>query len=95
MPQKSSHHPTSELQCIARPAHQVWQFNGSCLPFKQEEAAATQAGVDIETVKGLRGVVAAQDFEKGQILASVPYNCTIELAFPEKALASVTAPVFL
>ena len=41
-----------------------------------------QVGLDIGAVnaKGLRGALAARDFDEGQIVAAVPYNCTIDLA---------------
>ena len=43
--------------------------------------ASGQVGLDVATVNndGLRGIVAARDFEEGEILAAVPYNCSFEL----------------
>ncbi len=39
---------------------------------------------------GLRGTVAARDYEEGEIIAAVPYNCSVELVHGKSA---VTGPV--
>ncbi|BDA45092.1 hypothetical protein COCOBI_06-5720 [Coccomyxa sp. Obi] len=50
-----------------------------------------QVGLELATVNedGLRGTVAARDFVEGDIVAAVPYNCSVELV-PRKS--SVTGP---
>lgn len=40
-----------------------------------------QVGLEVAVVNedGLRGTVAARDFMEGDIVAAVPYNCSLEL----------------
>ena len=51
-----------------------------------------QAGLEVAIVNegGLRGTVAARDYEEGDHVAAVPYNCSVEL-LPGKS--AVTGPV--
>ncbi len=51
-----------------------------------------QLGVESGAVNadGLRGALAARDFEEGDIVAAVPYNCTVNLGSRD---ASDTAAV--
>lgn len=46
--------------------------------------------IAVVNADGLRGTVAARDYEEGEIVAAVPYNCSVELVLGK---ASVTGPV--
>lgn len=50
-----------------------------------QRSISLQVGLEIGAVsaEGLRGALAARDFEEGEIVAAVPYNCTIDLASQE------------
>ena len=63
-----------------------------CVPKQCSYKAAVQVGLEVAAVSkgGLRGTTAARDFQKGDVVASLPRKCTILVG-----LSTMTAPVWV